>query len=105
LVISFHEQVLGIHKQLNQARRPAELPRRYRRVDELFDLYSKSNLVLFDDSAAAVLEILRKTPKLRIRPIDPRIAAVALAQNLAPVTRNVSDFGKVPGLRTEDWTK
>jgi tRNA(fMet)-specific endonuclease VapC len=104
-VISFHEQVMGVHKQLNQARRPADLPRWYRRMGELFDLYSETNLVLFDDPAATVLEVLRKTPKLRIKPMDLRIAAIALAQNLVLVTRNVRDFGKVPGLRTEDWTK
>jgi tRNA(fMet)-specific endonuclease VapC len=104
-VISFHEQVMGIHEKLNQARRPADLPRWYRRMGELFDLYSKTNLVLFDDSAAAVLEVLRKTPKLRIKPMDLRIASVALSENLVLVTRNVRDFGKVPGLRTEDWTK
>lgn len=104
-VISFHEQVMGVHKQLNRARRPPDLPRWYRRMGELFDLYSKTNLVLFDDSAVAVLEVLRKTPKLRIKPMDLRIAAVALSQNLVLVTRNVRDFGKVPGLRTEDWTK
>ncbi len=101
-VISFHEQVLGVHEKLNPARRPPDLPRWYRRMGELFDLYSKTNLVVFDDPAAAVLEVLRKTPKLRIKPIDLRIAAIALSRNLVLVTRNVRDFGKVPGLRTED---
>lgn len=33
------------------------------------------------------------------------ITSVALAQNLVLVTRNVRDFGNVPGLRIENWTK
>ncbi len=104
-VLSFHEQVIGIHSELNKARKPTDLPRWYRRMSELFDLYARSNLLSFDDAAAGTLEILRKTPKLRLDPIDLRIAAIALSRNLTVVTRNVSDFGKVPNLKVEDWTK
>ena len=104
-ILSFHEQVIGIHSELNKARKPADLPRWYRRMSELFDPYAKSNLLGFDDTAATTLEVLRKIPKLRLDPMDLRIAAVALARNLTLVTRNVSDFGRVPNLKTEDWTK
>ena len=34
--------------------------------------------------------------------MDLRIAA--LARNLTLVTRNLSGFGRVPNLKTEDWT-
>lgn len=34
---------------------------------------------------------------------DLLIASVALARGLTVVTHNVSEFGRVPGLKTEDW--
>jgi tRNA(fMet)-specific endonuclease VapC len=34
---------------------------------------------------------------------DLLIASIALARGLAVVTHNVTEFGRVPGLRTEDW--
>lgn len=36
-------------------------------------------------------------------PNDLLIAAIALVQELTLVTHNVSEFGRVRGLRLEDW--
>ena len=38
-----------------------------------------------------------------IGPYDSQIAAVALVHALTLVTHNTAEFGRVPGLRTEDW--
>lgn len=38
-----------------------------------------------------------------IGPHDLLIAATALANNAALVTHNLREFGRVPGLRVEDW--
>jgi tRNA(fMet)-specific endonuclease VapC len=38
-----------------------------------------------------------------IGPFDLLIAGQALARNLTLVTNNVREFGRVPGLRVEDW--
>ncbi len=104
-IVSYHEQVNGIEKKINQAKSPFELPRWYHRMVEMFELYSNMNLADFDDLAAAKLDHLRKVEKVRIKPMDLRIASIALANDLTLVARNHSVFAKVPGLKIEDWTK
>lgn len=91
-------------KAVAQARKPADLLHGYKLFFRLIDEFRKFPLVRFDALALAEFDQLRAA-KVRISTMDLRIAATALAQNLIVVTRNVSDFGKVPGLRTEDWTK
>ncbi|MBC7818556.1 MAG: type II toxin-antitoxin system VapC family toxin [Planctomycetaceae bacterium] len=41
--------------------------------------------------------------KLGVRANDLRIAAIALNNDDIVVTRNVTDFSRVPGLRVENW--
>ena len=58
----------------------------------------------FDRPAAERHGLLRH--ELRNNPIGERdlfIAAIALANNLTVVTHDVREYGRVPGLRVEDW--
>jgi tRNA(fMet)-specific endonuclease VapC len=43
--------------------------------------------------------------RVRVATLDLRIASIALCRGLTLLTRNISDFGRVPGLKTEDWTQ
>ena len=38
-----------------------------------------------------------------IGPMDTMIAAIAMTNGTTLVTNNVKEFGKVPGLKTENW--
>jgi tRNA(fMet)-specific endonuclease VapC len=60
----------------------------------------------FDVVAAEAYAEARLKLELSGRPIGERdllIASTALARGLTVVTHNVSEFGRVPGLRVEDW--
>jgi tRNA(fMet)-specific endonuclease VapC len=60
----------------------------------------------FDREAAEVYARSRLALERRGRPIGERdllIASIALARGLTVVTRNVSEFGRVPGLKMENW--
>lgn len=102
-ITSFHEQVLGGHAYLNRSRSTVDLIRGYRFLMEILQCYMANPVLPFDAAAAAIFDGLQ-AQSLRVGRMDLRIAAVALSQCLILLTRNLRDFGRVPGLITEDWT-
>ncbi len=60
-------------------------------------------LIAFDAAAAAIVQQLQRQ-RIRIGTMDLKIASIALAQEASLLSRNVTDFQKVPGLQVEDWT-
>lgn len=60
----------------------------------------------FDGNAARLCGELRADLAQKGKPIGPydlQIAAVALANDLTLVTHNTAEFGRIDGLRLEDW--
>jgi tRNA(fMet)-specific endonuclease VapC len=53
--------------------------------------------------AVARFEELRRR-RLNVGGSDLRIASIALEANATVVTRNLRDFGRVPGLACADWS-
>ena len=102
-IISLHEQVMGCHAYINQARTTDDLVRGYAMLGTVLRTFSRATVLLFDAAAATVYDTL-VAQRVRLRRMDLRIAAIALARGLVVVTRNARDFGRVPGLESEDWT-
>ena len=102
-IISVHEQFSGSHSYINRGRTPADTVSGYGRFAKLVDFYKQVPLVPFDEPAATEFGRL-KAVGVRVGTMDLRIASIALSRGLVVVTRNVRDFGRVPGLVTEDWT-
>jgi tRNA(fMet)-specific endonuclease VapC len=60
----------------------------------------------FDEKCEEVYGVIRARLSLAGTPIGPNdllIAAVALANEATLVTHNTAEFGRVKGLRVEDW--
>jgi tRNA(fMet)-specific endonuclease VapC len=102
-IVSFHEQILGAHTFINRAQTNANVIRGYTLLSETLQGFATSPILPFDAEAIAIFDELRRK-QVRISTMDLRIAVIAMSRNLVLLTRNVSDFSKIPDLVTEDWT-
>jgi len=103
-IITFEEQVRGWMSYLAQARSLTKQVGAYRRLKGVLDRYLTIIVLEFDEAAAVEFQRLQGL-RLRIGTMDLKIAAIALARGGTVLSRNVKDFGVVPGLRVEDWTQ
>jgi tRNA(fMet)-specific endonuclease VapC len=69
-------------------------------AEELFRLFP---IVPFDGASESQFQHLRAA-RLRVGTLDLKIAAIAFTNGLTVLTRNRSDFGRVPGLALDDWS-
>ena len=102
-IISLHEQVLGCHAYLQRARTAREVVHGYTMLAQVLQHFTVAPVLPFDEPAATVFAEL-VAQRVRVRTMDLRVAAIALARGLVVLTRNARDFGQVPGLQIEDWT-
>jgi tRNA(fMet)-specific endonuclease VapC len=102
-IVSFHEQVVGWNAYLSRARDSAGVIRGYHKLEGVLSDFARAQVLPYASSAADVFEELRKQ-RIRVGTMDLRIAAIALANDMTVLTRNLVDFERVPGLTVEDWT-
>jgi tRNA(fMet)-specific endonuclease VapC len=102
-IVTFEEQTRG---WLARIARAATLERQisdYSELKQLLQTYCNIAVLDFDAKAATVFEHLKHT-RIRIGTMDLKIAAIAIANDATLLTRNLSDFSKIPDLKTEDWS-
>jgi tRNA(fMet)-specific endonuclease VapC len=99
-VMTVDEQLSGWYSMTRKARRPEELARSYENLAEAVVRLARWRILAY--SVAAIARVAQwKTQRLNVRHMDLRIAAIALENGATVVTRNVRDFGRVPGLTVE----
>lgn len=103
-VVTYQEHCRGWLAYIAAARTKAAQINGYRLLAKHAEDYREVRLTPFDVRAADKFEEPRKDHR-RIGTMDLRIAAIAVTRNALLVTRNLSDFADIEGLRTEDWTK
>ena len=94
--VTLYELEVGLMRSTASRKRRAQL-------DELMAVIG---LLPFDSQAAAESARLRGRLESRgtpIGPMDTLIAGTALAHGAVMVTRNTREFGRIEGLRVEDW--
>jgi tRNA(fMet)-specific endonuclease VapC len=102
-IVSFHEQILGWSAYLARGKDRSGVVRGYTKLEGILSDFARSQVLPYGSAAADVFEDLRKQ-RIRIGTMDLRIAAIALANGITVLTRNLVDFARVPNLTVEDWT-
>lgn len=102
-IISFQEQFQGWMAYINQAKSAEKIVTAYLKLESLIQLFSVSQILSFDLKAYQITEDLRRR-HIRLGTMDLRIASIALSNNAVLLTRNLSDFSKIPDLEIQDWT-
>lgn len=103
-IISFQEQFQGWMAFINKAKTSDKIIAAYLKLERLIQLYSVSQILSFDLKSFEIAENLRRQ-RIRLGTMDLRIASIAISNDAVLLTRNLSDFSKVPNLKIEDWTK
>lgn len=99
-IVAAEESMRGWLASIAKEKDPRRQVLAYRELAGLFAFYAGFRIVLFDPTAAGRYDGLRS---VRIKAMDRKIAAIALATDALLLTANRQDFEKVPGLRFENW--
>ncbi len=102
-LISYEEQMRGWMAEIARMQSVDRQLAAYSRLNRMRDYHCVTPVLPFDEEAVAQFQSLWLR-RLRVGTMDLKIAATALANEATLVTRNTADFGKVMGLKMEDWS-
>ncbi|MBM4259632.1 MAG: type II toxin-antitoxin system VapC family toxin [Deltaproteobacteria bacterium] len=102
-IINFEEQLRGWLAYVARMRSVTQQVEAYRRLKRHLDNYRAIIVLEFDLRAATEFQRLRKRHRT-LGTMDLKIAAIVLANDATLLSRNLTDFGKIPELKVEDWT-
>ena len=100
--VNLEEQLRGWLAVIHRRQKTHDQVHGYDRLLGVFDYAQFFRRLRFDESAADEYERLRGF-RIRVGPMDLKIASIALVHRARLLSNNLRDFRRVPGLRVESW--
>ena len=101
-IITIEEEMRGWLAEINRRRDPHGQITPYAKLQRQVEAFSDWMILPWDaDSAELFLQF--RGQGVRIGSMDLKLACIALAHDATLLTRNATDFSRVPGLRIENW--
>jgi tRNA(fMet)-specific endonuclease VapC len=101
-IVTVEEQLRGWLAEIHRLTDPHLQILAYERLQRRIEFFAAWNVLPWDTDTADLFARLRREG-LRIGSMDLKIACIALVHEATLLTRNASDFAKVPGLRFGNW--
>jgi tRNA(fMet)-specific endonuclease VapC len=102
-IVTYEEQTRGWLAYHARSKDINQQVATYARLKLHLESYRSIVVLDFDEAAATEYQRLRRL-RIRIGTLDLKIAAITIRRDATLLTRNFSDFRRIPGLRAEDWT-
>lgn len=103
-IINIEEQMRGWLAVIGRSKKVQHEISAYRHLHALLSFFGAIPVLDFDEPAAERYQQLQRS-RIRIGSMDLKIAAIAMSRGATLLSRNLSDFRRVPGLIVEDWTQ
>jgi len=101
-IITVQEAVGGWLALINSTQSGRDQITGYTSFQKTITAFHHFDILPFDAEAATIFHRL-KSAHSRTGTMDLKIAAICLAHDAMLLTRNLSDFQHIPGLRVENW--
>jgi tRNA(fMet)-specific endonuclease VapC len=102
-IVTYEEQTRGWMAYMARAKTVAQEIAAYSRLKRHLDDFRTIVVLEFDERAGVEYKHLRRS-RVGIGTMDLKIAGICLTHDATLLTKNLSDFGRVTGLKVADWT-
>jgi tRNA(fMet)-specific endonuclease VapC len=101
-IVTVEEQLRGWLAEIHRLADPHRQIVAYERLQRRIEFFAAWSVLPWDTDAADLFVRLRRE-SVRIGSMDLKIACITLTHDATLLTRNATDFAKVPGLRFDNW--